>query len=137
MIVTPFLVEAKGKRLLYTSDFRAHGRKRQTLDDLTRHEAPKVDALLLEGTMLGREAKELITEEQLERKAIDFMHRCPKAVLVCQSGQNIDRLVSFYCAAVQSDRLFVVDVYIANVLDKLCAARPRCGFPARRRISRS
>src|SRR3569623_406448 len=43
------LVEANGRRVFYTGDFRAHGRKRGVFERLLR-EPPNVDVLLMEGT---------------------------------------------------------------------------------------
>lgn len=47
------LVEAGGRRLLYSGDLRRHGRKPGTIDELVAG-VGRVDALLLEGTRVGR-----------------------------------------------------------------------------------
>ena len=47
------LVEAGGRRQLYTGDFRAHGRKRKTIEALAQG-TRGVDVVLLEGTRIGR-----------------------------------------------------------------------------------
>ena len=46
------------------------------------------------------------------------------------SSQNIDRLVSFYRAALRLGRLFVVDVYTANVLHELHAIGNKIPYPS-------
>jgi ribonuclease J len=48
------LVEADGKRIFYSGDFRAHGRKRQLLERLIQHPPERVDVLLMEGTTISR-----------------------------------------------------------------------------------
>jgi hypothetical protein len=65
-VITPFLVdhsaydayailvEADGKRIFYSGDFRAHGRKRQLLERLIQHPPERVDVLLMEGTTISR-----------------------------------------------------------------------------------
>lgn len=47
-----FLVSAGGKSLLYTGDFRGHGRKAKLLDRLTQN-PPKANVLLMEGSLIG------------------------------------------------------------------------------------
>ncbi|MFW6311459.1 MAG: MBL fold metallo-hydrolase RNA specificity domain-containing protein [Nanoarchaeota archaeon] len=77
------------------------------------------DALLLEGTSFGRDDNDFITESDVEDEMIKISNDTEGLVLVQQSSQNIDRLVSFYRAAIQSDRLFVIDFYTANILSVL------------------
>lgn len=55
------LVEADGKRLFYTGDFRAHGRKASLTDRLIDNPPKNVDILLMEGTCVGREDKTYTT----------------------------------------------------------------------------
>ena len=52
------LVEAEGKRVFYSGDFRAHGRKGALFERLLRDPPKDIDALLMEGTMLGRTGTE-------------------------------------------------------------------------------
>jgi len=50
------------------TDFRGHGRKAKLLDRLTQN-PPKVNALLMEGTLVGERSNELtITGQELENK---------------------------------------------------------------------
>lgn len=113
-----FLIEAEGKRLLYTGDFRDHGRKPHSIDRMLRTVPQGVDALLIEGTMLERNDCPK-TERQIEDEFYQLCRSAPKLVLVGVSGQNIDRLVSIYRAAKRSKRILVIDPYIANVLESL------------------
>ena len=111
-----FIIDAVGKRVVYSGDLRSHGRKGdKTIDYLKKRAGDKVDALLLEGTMLGRDDK-VITEVELESQAVELFKATKGPVLIRQSGQNIDRIVSFYKAAKRTGRIFVVDIYVANVL---------------------
>ena len=50
------MVEADGKRVFYSGDFRAHGRKAALFERLVRSPPKDIDALLMEGTTLGRAA---------------------------------------------------------------------------------
>jgi len=112
-----FLIEANGKRVFYSGDLRAHGWKSWTFDKLLKCLPKGVDAMLLEGTTLGRSKTE---QTQSEHDLVDVlashMQETKGIVLAAFSGQNIDRLVTFYKAALKSRRTFVVDLYIAHLL---------------------
>lgn len=114
------LVEADGQRLLYSGDFRAHGRKAWSFNAFLSQPPSKIDALLMEGTVLGRESTpEPETEAQLEARIAASIRSTEGLVLACFSAQNIDRFVTFYKAALRADRQFAIDVYTANILDAL------------------
>jgi ribonuclease J len=114
-----FLVETGGKRVFYSGDFRSHGRKAKMFEWLVHHGPKSVDALLMEGTVLGSGRILARSEKEIEQAIVDRIHKTKSIVLAYGSSQNIDRLVSFYRAAIRTDRLFVVDVYTAAVLDCL------------------
>ena len=109
------LVEAGGKRLFYSGDFRGHGRKGYAFDRLLQQPPGQIDALLMEGTTLGR-MPDAITEIDVEHDAAGIMRTTKGIVLTCFSGQNIDRFVSFFRASVSMRRTFVVDAYLANII---------------------
>lgn len=114
-----FLVEANGKSLFYSGDFRAHGRKAKVFKWFT-HNAPKdVDCLLLEGTSVGRSSHNFQSEKEIEEKLIELFNEQGKINLIYSSGQNIDRLVSVYKACIRTKKIMVVDVYVAIVLKEL------------------
>ena len=69
--------------------------------------------------MLGRKNEEILTEEALGDAALDMISQSTGITLFQTSSQNIDRLVSFYKAAQKARKIFVVDVYTANVLYEL------------------
>jgi ribonuclease J len=114
-----FLVEGGGKRVLYSGDFREHGRKQKAFQWFLANVPKEMDMLLLEGSMFGRTSEPPKTEKQIEDEVFDLLRRTNGLVILISSGQNIDRLVSFYRACLRAQRLLVVDVYIANVLTAL------------------
>jgi ribonuclease J len=114
-----FLIEACGKRIFYTGDFRAHGRKAALYNRMVDNPPAEIDALIIEGTMLGREDAEVRTETQVEKAMYDVMVKEPGPCFLLSSSQNIDRLVSAYRAALHARRLFVVDIYTAWILDRM------------------
>lgn len=114
-----FLIEGEGNRVFYTGDFRGHGRKAALFSRTLRHPPKDVDCLLMEGTTLGRPGRRAETEDELETKIVALAQKWPGLKLVYASGQNIDRLVSFYKAAQRIQGFLVVDLYTAYILDCL------------------
>ena len=110
------LVEAEGKRLFYTGDFRAHGRKASLTDRLIENPPKNVDILLMEGTCIGREDKTHRTEDELVPDFAEIFQQTPGMPLVWCSGQNIDRIVTIWKACIASKRQFIVDMYTAEIL---------------------
>lgn len=124
------LIEADGRRLLYSGDFRAHGRKAWAFDAFLSDPPSSVDVLLMEGTVLGREDSPAPkTESQLESDIVSSVGETNGLVLAYFSPQNIDRFVTFFKATVRSGRHFVADVYTASILDAL--ALPSLPSPLR------
>ncbi len=114
-----FLVEANGKRLFYSGDFRSHGRKRNVFYWFIHNAPQNVDYLLLEGTTVSRSNKPFKTEEQIENEFLELFKQKDKINLIYTSGQNIDRLTSIYKACKRAGKTMVIDVYIAKVLKEL------------------
>lgn len=114
-----FLLEADGKKIFYSGDFRNHGRKTNAFKWFTYNAPDDVDYLLLEGTTIGRDSKPFKTEPEIEEELTVLFQQSTKINLVYTSGQNIDRIVSVYEACLKSNKLLVVDVYVATILKEL------------------
>lgn len=114
-----FLISAGGKSLFYTGDFRAHGRKEKIFDKLI-NDLPKINVLVMEGTMIGPRSDDLsLTEKELEERFVQLIQDAPGIVMVSTSSQNIDRLVTIFRATMRSQRLFIIDFYTAEILERL------------------
>ncbi len=114
-----FLVEADGKKVFYSGDFRGHGRKASLFEKLVADPPADVNVLLMEGTLMGRQNETAQTEAELETAIVqEATAREGMKLFVC-SGQNVDRLVTFYHAALKLKVPFVLDLYGANVLHEL------------------
>lgn len=124
------LVEGAGRRVLYTGDFRRHGRKAKLVDAMLAHPPKDIDVLICEGTNLGTD-KPVTTEDALEDEFVALFEGTAGRVFVAWSGQNIDRTVTLYRAAKRTGRTLVVDLYTADVLDRIAEGTglPRAGFP--------
>ena len=115
-----FLIEADGKRLFYSADFRSHGRKANVFRWFLHNAPQDVDYLLMEGTTLGRQSDERFkTEIEIQDELEQLFQQPGKINLIYTSGQNIDRLVSIYKACFKIGRTMVIDVYVASVLNEL------------------
>jgi len=114
------LVEANGRRLFYSGDFRTHGRKHRAMDRLIANPPREVDALLLEGTHVraaGDADQRGLTEAQLENELVALAKATRGMLLLAYSPQNVDRLVTAYRTAVRSGRALVIDLYAAGIAE--------------------
>ena len=111
------LIEAGGRRLFYSGDLRAHGRKGALFERMLRDPPRGIDAMLMEGSSLGRLAPDqgFPTETDIEHRLVENL-QIPGFVGVCASAQNIDRVVSIYRACKRTGRTLVLDLYALEVL---------------------
>ena len=130
-VVTPYLVdhsafdsyalliEADGKRLFYSGDFRAHGRKSALHQAMLSHPPKDIDVLLLEGTSIGRlgAGEHFPTEQGIEGEFAKAFSATRGLALVQCSAQNIDRIVSVFRACRKTGRTLVIDLYAAAILE--------------------
>nr|WP_315140356.1 MBL fold metallo-hydrolase [uncultured Flavobacterium sp.] len=114
-----FLIEANGKKVWYSSDFRSHGRKKEIYKKFIENPPKNVDCLIMEGTTIGRDTITSKTEVVIENEFYECFKNSTSINYVCTSAQNIDRLVSIYKACLKAGKTFVVDVYGAHILEKL------------------
>ena len=113
------LIEADGKRLFYSGDFRGHGRKQKVFDNLLKNPPKDIDVLMMEGTTISRANTEkgFPTEDDLENDFVNDIKRTDGLYLVYASAQNIDRVVTIFRAAKKTGRHLLIDLYAAVVLE--------------------
>ena len=114
-----FLIEAEDKKIFYSGDFRRHGRKSKAYYWFKNNVPKNIDYLIMEGTNIGQLNKQTITEKQIEDKFVRIFKNSNKPNLIYTSGQNIDRLVTIFRACRRSNKLLVIDFYIAAILKQL------------------
>lgn len=85
---------------------------------MTKGVVEGIDAILLEGTLMGREGEQK-SENDIENEFCELFRSNSNTVFIAASGQNIDRMVSVFRAAKRSGRTLVVDPYVAHVLTSL------------------
>lgn len=120
------LCEAHGEKILYTGDFRSNGRK--SFDRLLSALPEKVDKLICEGTTLSRKKQDVLRESDLEEQAVAEFRKATGPIFILQSSTNIDRIVTMYRAAKRSERIFLQEVYMADVTSSIGGSIPNPGF---------
>lgn len=101
-----FLIEADGKRIWHTGDFRNNGFS-GNLFAMLRTYATNIDTLIIEGTMLNQD-KVNITEKEVSDKMSNVM-KAFKYVFVLCSATDIDRLAAVQRACELADKRLYVD----------------------------
>ncbi len=110
-----FLVEAEGKKVLHTGDFRSHGYLGKGLRKFVPHYIGQVDVLITEGTMLSRSTEPVKSENDLQQELKTVMERY-KYIFVVGSSTDMDRLATLHKANPRG-RLFVCDRYQRDILE--------------------
>ena len=109
-----FLIEAEGKRILYTGDYRSHGFRGKGLLPTLEKYVGKVDVLITEGTILSRDDKDNKTEHEVQIQEKEFLNKYKYVFVVC-SSTNIDRIGGLYQATPRG-KYFICDSYQKDVL---------------------
>jgi ribonuclease J len=126
------LIEANGRRLFYSGDLRAHGRKAALFERLVEKPPQPIHAMLMEGSSLGRLQPDQTfeTESQIEDRLVERFQQ-PGFIGVNASAQNVDRVVSIYRACKRTGRTLLLDLYALEVLAATGNQNiPREGWPS-------
>lgn len=113
-----FLIEAQGKRIFYSGDFRANGNKSLLFDKLLQNPPPDIDLLLMEGTMMRRDSDRFPDENSVRLEIEAVLRNQRNITFLIASSQNIDRLVSAIHACQRTAKILVLDIYTAWVLEQ-------------------
>ena len=105
-----FLIEADGKRIWHTGDYRAHGYMGKGLFPTLKKYATDIDVLITEGTMLKRN-EVCIHEREVSKKMSSVMGKY-KYVFVLASATDIERLATIKEAAKEVGK----DLYVWSLL---------------------
>jgi ribonuclease J len=111
-----FVIDAGGKRILHTGDFRTHGPKGKGVLPALRRYAAGTDVIISEGTTLARGGEPPMTEFELKQKARELLRENKFTFVLCAST-NIDRIAEFCHASREAGRLFVCDNYQKSQLE--------------------
>ena len=110
-----FLIEADGKRIWHTGDYREHGYMGKGLAPTLKCYATDIDVLITEGTMLKRE-DDCIHECEVSRRMACVMDAF-KYVVVLASATDIERLASIKEAAKRAHKgLYICGCYMNRTM---------------------
>ncbi len=111
-----FLIEADGKRILHTGDFRLHGFRGKALPKILDR-IGKVDTLITEGTTLSRNDNQPVAEYELQQKTRAYLEQYKYVFVLCAST-NLERICAL-SKAVPRGKYFVCDSYQGELLNIL------------------
>lgn len=111
-----FLIEAGGKKVLYTGDFRKHGYIGKSLDGTLKKYVKKVDAVICEGTTLANDGEHpSISENELQRHVQKVVNENKYVFVMCAST-NIYRIAGI-CSIVPRGKYCLMDSFEKKVID--------------------
>ena len=110
-----FVIEAEGKRVLYTGDFRMHGLRHHVLHKLVNTYIGEVDVLITEGTSLSRDADKYISEAAVLEDISSYIQDGKYVFVIC-SSTNIDRIMGIWQNK-PTDKVLICDAYQKRILD--------------------
>ena len=102
----------------YTGDFRLHGKNKHLTRKFVK-EAKNVSVLITEGTRVGREEDENVSEDEVYRNALGIAETAKGLIIADFSARNFERLESFWRIARRTGRELVVtpkDAYFLHAL---------------------
>lgn len=110
-----FLIEADGKRVLYTGDFRLHGVRGKAMDKILDRRIGKVDVIVTEGTTVSRSDEKTVTEWDLQARVKTYLKKYKYVFVLCATT-NLDRI--FACArAVPYGKYCICDDYQRRLVE--------------------
>ncbi|MEG2597253.1 MAG: hypothetical protein RR977_02400, partial [Oscillospiraceae bacterium] len=116
------LIEGDGKRVIYTGDFRANGRKK--FEEMIQGLPLEVDVLICEEGIIGDEDINSVTERDLEEQASALIANKKGPVFILQSVTDFDRTTTIFRAAKRNKRIFLEDLYMSEIAVSAGKAMP-------------
>lgn len=110
-----FVIEAEGKRILYTGDFRLHGLRLHCIEKLIKNYVGTIDILITEGTTLSRNQGRTISEAEVLDDITSYVSDGKYVFVMCAST-NIDRIMGIW-QNLPDDKVLLCDRYQKTILD--------------------
>jgi ribonuclease J len=110
-----FLIEADGKRLLYTGDFRLHGVRGNVMDKILDRRIGTVDVVVTEGTTVSRSEHEVVTEWDLQKRVKAYLRQYKYVFVLCTTT-NLDRIFAL-ARAVPRGKYCICDDYQKTLVE--------------------
>ena len=113
---TGYIAENDEDTIVYTGDLRFHGRQPELTKKFVQEaKKSKPSIIITEGTRINR--TENITEFEIEERVVKEIHNTQGLVVVNFPVRDLDRLITFYNAAQDTDRELVVSLKQAYILN--------------------
>lgn len=109
------LIEADGKRVLHTGDFRTHGIKGKMVVPRLARLRGTIDVMITEGTNLSY-TNPVVTSEHLLMEAAEILMERYRYIFVLCGATDIDRLAVFHKAS-ERKKVFLCDAYQMSLLE--------------------
>jgi ribonuclease J len=111
-----YISENGEETMVYTGDLRFHGRNPELTHKFVK-KAKKANPTIMisEGTRIDK--KENVNEEEIEKRAVKEVTNCKGLVVVNYPVRDLDRLLTFYKVAQDTDRKLVVSLKQAYLLE--------------------
>lgn len=110
-----FLIEADGKRVLYTGDFRLHGVRGNVMDKILDRRIETVDVVVTEGTTVSRSEHEVVTEWDLQKRVKTYLRQYKYVFVLCATT-NLDRIFAL-ARAVPRGKYCICDDYQKTLVE--------------------
>ena len=110
-----FVIEAEGKHILYTGDFRMHGLRSHIVEKLVKTYIGEVDVLITEGTLVSRGVNDGISEAAVLEDIYSYIQDGKYVFVIC-SSTNIDRIMGIW-QNMPTDKVLICDAYQKRILD--------------------
>ncbi|MBP1945316.1 MBL fold metallo-hydrolase [Methanobacterium petrolearium] len=110
-----FIVEGEEETIVYTGDLRFHGRNPELTRKFVREAAKANPTIMIsEGTRIDK--KENISEDEIEQRASSEIAKHKGLVVVNYPVRDLDRLLTFYKVAQDTERKLVISLKQAYLL---------------------
>jgi ribonuclease J len=121
-----FKIEAGGVSAFHTGDFRTHGFRSSALPEVIKKFVGSVDYVVCEATNISRPAATNQSEQELQKEYIKLFTK-NKYNVVYVSSTNVDRLFGLYHAAINTNKVFIIDGYQKKIMDVVAERDPIWG----------
>jgi ribonuclease J len=110
-----FISENEDETIVYTGDLRFHGRNPQLTHKFVKEaKKSKPTIMISEGTRMDSE--ENVNESDIEKRAVKEVENCKGLVVVNYPVRDLDRLITFFKVAQETNRELVVSLKQAYIL---------------------
>jgi len=112
-----YVVEAGGKKLLYTGDIRFHGTYPMTIEEYAAKVGNGINILIYDGTRIDSDI--VLTEDEIRGKMAERIKKTEGLVFVDFSWKDTTRYETIKQAAKEAGRIFIINARLAYLLKQL------------------